>query len=49
MSRMSKISVTMVYKVLAICVFKKDEFSLRPAGKGHQDGQRMGMREASEN
>lgn len=49
MSQTSKISATMVYKALAVCVFRKDEFYLRQVGKDHKDGKRRGIPDAREN
>lgn len=49
MSQTSKISATMVYKALAVCVFRKDEFYLRQVGKDHKDGKRRGIPDEREN
>lgn len=48
-SQMSKTSATLVYKDLAVCVFRKNEFHLRQVGKDHKDGKRMGMPDTREN
>lgn len=39
----------MEYKVLVICAFRKDEFHVRQAGKGHQGAKRIGMHDTREN